>query len=180
MSELTPRSNEPRTDTRTGGKRDVSERFAELGRRSGEARRRKREAKAEQSNRDVAEAEIRAMLEATDPKVRREGVRLLSYLEGKKQPQQELEPEREREPGQGISLTQVVQLAREAGIEIATLDDVVQYAREHDLVLRPRRDGEGVGASSEPGPVPRRAPNEKGHPHLSVGPTRASQRRRSI
>jgi hypothetical protein len=164
MPELTPGSNEPRTDTRTVGKRDVSERFAELGRRSGEARRRKREAKAEQSNRDVAEAEIRAMLEATDPKVRREGVRLLSYLEGKKQPQQELEPEREREPGQGIFLMQVVQLAREAGIGIATLDDVVVYAREHNLVLRPRRDGEGGGESSEPDPVPATPRTRKGTP----------------
>jgi hypothetical protein len=164
MANSTPGSNEPRTDTRTGAKRDVSERFAELGRRSGEARRRKREVKAEQSNRDVAEAEIRAMLEATDPKVRREGVRLLSYLEGKKQPQQELEPEPEREPGQGIFLAQVVQLAREAGIEIATLDDVVLYAREHDLVLRPRRDGEGVGASSEPDPVPATPQRERGTP----------------
>ena len=50
------------------------------------ARRRKRETKTELSNRDVAEAEIRAMLESSDTKVRREGVRLLSYLEGKKQP----------------------------------------------------------------------------------------------
>lgn len=61
-------------------------------------------------------------------------------------------------------LTGIVDLAREVGIEIATLDDVVTYAREHDLVLRPRRDGEGVGASSEPDPVPATPPTRKGTP----------------
>jgi hypothetical protein len=41
----------------------------------------------------------------------------------------------------------------------------VRYAREHDLVLRPRREGEGVvGASSEPDPVPVTPPTRKGTP----------------
>ena len=103
------------------------------------------------------------MLESGDAKVRREGVRLLSYLEGKKQPLPELEPEPEREPGQGIFLSQIVDLAREVGVEIATLDDVVKYARTHDLVLRPRRVGEGVGQVLEPTPGATHSPAEDGY-----------------
>ena len=80
MPDLTPEANGTGTNGETGAERGVSQRMADLGRRSGEARRRKREAKSEQSNRDVAEAEIRTMLESGDAKVRREGVRLLSYL----------------------------------------------------------------------------------------------------
>ena len=136
----------------------------ELARLSAYARRRKRETKTELSNREVAEAEIRAMLESSDAKVRREGVRLLSYLEGKKQP---LELVPDPKPGRGprgVCLSQLIDLARGVGIEIATLDDVVRYAREHDLVLRPRGEGEGVGASSEPDPVPATPPTRKGTP----------------
>jgi hypothetical protein len=147
--------------------------MAALGRRSGEARRRKREAKAEQSNRDVAEAEIRAMLESGEAKVRREGVRLLSYLEGKKQPLPELEPELERKPGQGIFLPQVVQLARDVGIEIATLDDVVRYAREHDLVLRPPRHGEEGGVVPGDPTAATPSPIEIDHPRPPAGPNGA-------
>jgi hypothetical protein len=162
MSELTPESNGPGTNGGTCVKRDVSERFAELGRRSGEARRRKREAKEERSNRDVAEAEIRAMLESGEAKVRREGVRLLSYLEGKKQPP-ELMPDAEPEHGpRGKNITDILKLAREVGIEVVTFDDVVAYARDHDLVLRSRRDGEGAGASSEPDLVSATPPTRKG------------------
>ena len=55
-------------------------------------------------------------------------------------------PEPAVPPGpRGISLAAVLELARECGIESAqppglTLDAVVACAREHDLVLRPRRD----------------------------------------
>lgn len=169
MPDLTPEANGTGTNGETGAERSLSDRMSDLGRRSGEARRRKREAKSEQSNRDVAEAEIRTMLESGDAKVRREGVRLLSYLEGKKQPLPELEPEPEREPGQGTDLAGIVDLARELGIEIATLDDVVTYAKKHDLVLRPRQEGEGVGPSSHVDPVPARPPFEIPPARLSEG-----------
>jgi hypothetical protein len=172
MPDWTPETNEPGTDNGTGAEQSLSERMAALGRRSGEARRLKRETKAEQSNRDVAEAEIRAMLESSDAKVRREGVRLLSYLEGKKQPQPELEAEPEFEQGpRGVSLSGLLELAREVGIEVATLDDVVMYARAHDLVLRPRRDGEAEQSLAELplGTTP--PPAGFTHPPPAVGPS---------
>ena len=100
MPDLTPEANGTGTNGEAGAERSLSDRMADLGRRSGEARRRKREAKAEQSNRALSEAEIRAMLESGEANVRREGVRPLSYLEGKKQPLPE--PERERQAGKGV------------------------------------------------------------------------------
>jgi hypothetical protein len=50
----------------------------------------------------------------------------------------------------GVFLSGVLEVLRASGVEFITLDDVVAYAREHDLVLRPRRDGEGVGQVPNP------------------------------
>jgi hypothetical protein len=144
MSELTPGSNEPRTGARTGAKRDVSERFAELGRGSDEARRRKREAKEELSVDDKAERELDRLLSSADPKEREKGLRQYGYVRGKRQPTPaKQEPDVNSDDGpRGMFLSGVLELARETGVEFVTLDDVVAYARRHDLVLRPRRDGE--------------------------------------
>jgi hypothetical protein len=171
MPDLPLEANGTGTNAETGAERSMSERMAALGRRSGEARRQKREAKEERSNRDVAEAEIRAMLESGDAKVRREGVRLLSYLEGKKQPLPELEPalEPEHRP-RGVNLGDVLELARKQGVEFITLDDVVAYARKHDLVLRPRRDGEEGAPLLGPDRDATPPPEGLTHPHPSVGP----------
>jgi hypothetical protein len=61
----------------------------------------------------------------------------------------ERKPESEpvRSGPRGVRVADLFELARECGVEGAkppavTLDVVVAYAREHDLVLRPRRDGE--------------------------------------
>jgi hypothetical protein len=64
----------------------------------------------------------------------------------------------------GCSWSGVLDALRASGVEFITLDDVVAYARAHDLVLGPRRDGEGGWASSEPGPVPATPPTRKGTP----------------
>jgi hypothetical protein len=156
-------SNKLRTDTRTGAKQDVSERFAELGRRSGAARRRKREAQEELSVDDKAERELDRLLSSPDPKEREKGLRQYGYVRGKRQPtpakqDPELEPERPR----GVFLSGVLEVLRASGVEFITLEDVVAYAREHDLVLRPRRDGEGVGQVPNPTRSPPRPQREKG------------------
>jgi hypothetical protein len=71
----------------------------------------------------------------------------------------------------GTSLNELNALAREVGIEVATLDDVVAYARKHDLVLRPRRDGEAEQSLSELPPATPPPPAEIGHSPPAVGPS---------
>jgi hypothetical protein len=165
MADLPLEANGAGTNADTGAERSVSERMAALGRRSGAARRRKREAQEELSVDDKAERELDRLLYSPDPKEREKGLRQYGYVRGKRQPTPAMQdPEPEPERPRGVFLSGVLEVLRASGVEFITLDDVVAYARKHDLVLRPRRDGEGVGASSEPDSVPATPPTRKGTP----------------
>jgi hypothetical protein len=99
MPDLPPEANGTETNAETGSEQSVSERMAALGRRSGEARRRKREAQEELSVDDKAERELDRLLSSPDPKEREKGSRQYGYVRGKRQPtpaKQEPEPERPR------------------------------------------------------------------------------------
>lgn len=66
------------------------------------------------------------------------------------------EPEPVDSGPRGVSVADPLELARECGVVEAgpsvTLDAVVAYACEHDLVLRPRRDDEQSDGMSRPEP----------------------------
>jgi hypothetical protein len=102
--------NRTGTNPETGAERTVNERMRELGRRSGEARRRKREAKEKLSVDDLAERELDRLLSSSDPKEREKGLRQYGYMRGKRPPtpaKQEVDDPGADDTTRGIALEEL-------------------------------------------------------------------------
>jgi hypothetical protein len=111
---------------------------------------------------DKAERELDRLLSSPDPKEREKGLRQYGYVRGKRPPtpaKQEPDVSSDDCP-RGVNFGDVLELAREQGVEFITLEDVVACARKHDLVLRPRRDGEEGASLLDPTGAPHPRPKD--------------------